>query len=71
MDNLFLLVLATFSLGYVLGENCCWSRKGMILTHKQQYNVYFAVKTLACGSRFHLNFEHFDGYFYGLQECRP
>ena len=33
----------------------------MILTHKQQFSiVYFAVKTLACGSRFHLNLEHFD-----------
>ena len=34
----------------------------MILTHKQQFFiVYFVVKTLACGSRFEMNFEHFDG----------
>ena len=34
----------------------------MILTHKQQFFiVYFVVKTLACGSRFQMNFEHFDG----------
>ena len=34
----------------------------MILTHKQQFPIAdFAVKTLASGSRFHLNFEHFDG----------
>ena len=34
----------------------------MILTHKQQFFiVYFVVKTLACGSRFQMNFEQFDG----------
>ena len=34
----------------------------MILTHKQQFFiVYFVVKTLACGWRFQMNFEQFDG----------